>query len=161
DLILSNPPYAKVGATVSSIDLSSFRSVTRARITPGLRAEALFVEQLWRLTGSSSGRGSLVLPLSVASSSRAEFAGLRRAIQEQPGRWTFSFFDRAPDGLFGDDVKTRNSIVVFRAGGSSSLKTTGLLRWTSRTRRRFLETIEPVLIQADIAECIPKLGSPA
>jgi hypothetical protein len=161
DVILSNPPYAKIGASLRSIDLRGFRSVTWARPTAGLRAEALFVEQLWRLTESSSGRGSLVLPLSVASSSRAEFVGLRRAIQEQPGRWAFSFYDRAPDGLFGDDVKTRNSIVVYRASGHDSLKTTGLQRWTSRTRRRFLETIEPVRIEADIAECIPKLGSPA
>lgn len=161
DIILSNPPYAKIGASVASIDPRQFRSLARARLTAGIRAEALFVEQLWRLTVQRSGRGSLVLPLSVASSTRPEFSELRRAIQEQPGRWTFSFFDRAPDGLFGDDVKTRNSIVVYRAGRSSSLKTTGLLRWTSRTRRHFFETIEPVDVKADIGDCIPKLGSTA
>jgi hypothetical protein len=160
-IILSNPPYAKIGRSARSLDARSFESLARTRVTPGVRAEALFVEQLWRLTKPSCGRGSLVLPLSIASSSRAEFMGLRRAIQEQGGKWTFSFFDRAPDGLFGDDVKTRNTIVVYRAGGPTSLKTTGLLRWTSRTRRRFLETIEPVPVQADIGDCIPKLGSSA
>jgi SAM-dependent methyltransferase len=161
EIVLSNPPYAKIGRSANFIDLGGFRSLARARVTPSVRAEALFVEQLWRLTDPNSGRGSLVLPLSIASSSRAEFLGLRRAIQEQGGKWTFSFFDRAPDGLFGDDVKTRNSIVVYRAGGPRSMKTTGLLRWTSRTRRRFLETIKPVPVEADIADCIPKLGSSA
>ena len=159
ELILSNPPYARVGASAASLESQSFQSLTGARVTPSLRAEALFVEQLWRLTSSNSGRGSLVLPLSVASSSRPEFVGLRRAIQERAGSWTFSFFDRAPDGLFGDDVKTRNSVVAYRASGPKCLKTTALLKWTSRTRRHFFETVEPVRVEADIAQCIPKLGS--
>lgn len=162
DIILSNPPYARLGESAGSFDSRRFRSLAHTRVvTPGVRAEALFVEQLWRLVKPRSGRGSLVLPLSIASSSRPEFSGLRRAIQEQPGKWAFSFFDRAPDGLFGDDVKTRNSIVVYHTDGTNSLKTTGLLRWTSRTRRGFFETITPVPVEVDIADCIPKLGSPA
>jgi hypothetical protein len=161
DIVLSNPPYATIGEHARSLDAHQFLSLERVRLTSAIRAEALFSEYLWKLTKPASGRGSLVLPLSVATSTRPEFVGLRRAIKGQSGAWAFSFYDRAPDGLFGDDVKTRNTIVVYRAGRRSSIRTTPLLKWTSRTRRTFFATVTPTPIKADLVDCIPKLGSPA
>jgi hypothetical protein len=158
DLIVSNPPYTRLGIRPPLDPITSRYSCLGASgAAAGTRAEALFVELASQLV-STEGALSLVLPLSVATSSRREFVALRRAMQVDGGAWTFSFFDRAPDALFGDDVKTRNAIVSCKRSGPPSLHTTRLQRWTSWTRARLFASIETCQIDFDIAHFIPKLG---
>lgn len=158
-VLLSNPPYAPIGEGALNLDSPQYESLKGKPATAATRAEALLVEHLWRLTNPLTGRGAVVLPLSVASSSRPEFVGLRQTIQARGGAWSFFFFDRAPDALFGDDVKTRNTIAVYRAASNHSHSTTRLLRWTSRTRREFLERLVATPVKVDLDEQIPKIGS--
>lgn len=159
DILLSNPPYAPIGAAgAAALAGSDFESLADGVPSSTTRAEVLLVENLWRLTKAETGRGSLVLPLSVATSSKREFASLRRAMQMQAGGWTLSFFDRAPDALFGDDVKTRNLIATYDAAADRGMATTRLLRWTSRTRSQFLQTLTPTPVVCDISEHVPKIG---
>ena len=81
-------------------------------------------------------------------------------MSDQPGGWRCAFFDRTPDALFGDDVKTRNAILFYDAAGPHGLATTPVLRWTSRTRSRFFETIRFTAVGQIGGEApIPKLGS--
>jgi hypothetical protein len=158
-VLVSNPPYARVARSLSedeSREYESLKGITASRTT---RLEGLLVENLWRLTKPETGRGSLVLPLAVASSSRAEFRGLRRAIHERGGEWAFYFFDRTPDALFGDDVKTRNLIAVYAAAPTYTLSTTRLMRWTSRTRTGFLAGLTSTPVSANLLRPVPKLGS--
>jgi hypothetical protein len=159
DVLVSNPPYAPIGVdSAAALASSDFASLANGSASPTTRAEALLVEHLWRLTKEETGRGALVLPLSVATSSRREFGLLRRTMQMQSCGWTFCFFDRAPDSLFGDDVKTRNVIAAFDAADEETVATTRLLRWTSRTRSRFLDTLRTTQVSCDISEQIPKIG---
>ena len=57
---------------------------------------------------------SLVVPLSIAYHQRADYAGCRQAMVIKGGKWRFAFFDREPQALFGEDVKTRNAILFRR-----------------------------------------------
>lgn len=161
DLVVSNPPYTKLGLGPTFDPASSrFASLGSSGARRTSRVEALFVELAWQLLSEEGGM-SLVLPLSVATSRKPEFVRLRGAMQRLGGEWDMSFFDRAPDALFGDDVKTRNAILTFRRGPRRSIRTTTLLRWTSRTRQTFLRSIEPCPIDCDIGPFVPKVGSAA
>lgn len=159
ELVISNPPYAQLGVRDAFDPIGSHYSTLGsggARRTT--RVEGLFVELASRLV-SHAGGFSLVLPLSVAVNSGAQFVELRRALQRLDGSLHISFFDRAPDALFGDDVKTRNVIVSYRASAERALSTTGLLRWTSGTRPRFFRAIRHCAITSDVGPFIPKIGS--
>lgn len=161
DLIASNPPYTPLGIRPALDSVTSRYSCLGASgASASTRTEALFVELALRLLGAE-GSLSLVLPLSVATSSRSEFVALRRAMQLDGAAWTYSFFDRAPDALFGDDVKTRNVIATCKRKGSPSLRTTRLQRWTSWTRTRLFASIETCEIDFDIETFIPKVGEPS
>jgi hypothetical protein len=161
DLIVSNPPYTALGPRPPLDPISSrFTSLRSSGVGLTTRVEGLFVELAWQLL-SAQGALSLVLPLSVATSSRPEFVGLREAMQKLQGAWTISFFDRAPDALFGDDIKTRNTIFTFRREARSSVSTTRLLRWTSWTRESFFSSFAWCDAEFDIGPFIPKVGLPA
>lgn len=161
DLVISNPPYAQLGPRPLFGGLgSNFSTLGAEGARPATRLEGLFVELAWRLI-SERGVFSLVLPLSIATNSSTQFVEVRKGLQALRGELQVSFFDRAPDALFGDDVKTRNTIVRFRAGRPQGLSTSGLLRWTSGTRRGFFSSIEHCVVGAQVASYIPKIGSPA
>jgi hypothetical protein len=116
-----------------------------------------FTELSWRTIGPR-GRSSIVLPLAVAYHRGSHFSALRKAMGKAPGRWECSFFDRAPDALFGDDVKTRNCVLSFRAG-EKGFAVTGLLRWTSRNRQDLFGSVGPVDLGLNIAAGIPKVST--
>jgi hypothetical protein len=112
------------------------------------------------LTKARAGRAAVVVPLSVAFSSRGQFLALRRAMAAQPGRWRSAFFDRTPDALFGDDVKTRNAVLFYDSTKPAGIETTPILRWTSRTRSRFFKQIDFTTVgKFEPNRPIPKLGS--
>ena len=98
----------------------------------------------------------------MAFSGTAQFlVDYAEAMAEQPGRWRCTFFDRAPDALFGDDVKTRNAVLIYDAAKPRGIETTSILRWTSRTRAHWLFRSAPLrpLHDARIIRADPKLGS--
>ena len=75
-----------------------------------------------------------------------------------------AFFDRTPDSLFGDDVKTRNAILLLekRASEESRLATTSFIRWNSRNRPQLFNALEFVPSDWNLSKkIIPKLGTPA
>jgi hypothetical protein len=159
DIVVSNPPYTTLGIRPALDQVQSRFTTLGARpVRKSTRVEGLFVELAWRLL-SQHGALSMVLPLSVATGSQPEYVALRAAMRDLDGAWDISFFDRAPDALFGDDVKTRNTIVTFRRGRDCALRTTGLLRWTSWTRRSLLSSIEFVGVDWEAAGYIPKIGT--
>jgi hypothetical protein len=56
----------------------------------------------------------MVVPLSLACNESAQYQACRARIASAPGHWRFAFFDREPHALFGEDVKTRNVIVLWQ-----------------------------------------------
>jgi N-6 DNA Methylase len=159
-VVIGNPPYADLGnRTDMSALVARFVSLENApRSSSDLYP--LFIEQMIRLTAPSSHGGAFVLPLSIACNTRPQFTSIRRLIKKTPGEWRFAFFDREPHALFGEDVKTRNSILLWTrvAGESTSEIFTGPLRkWRGDTRAAMFGNIDFTQITQDISDGIPKV----
>jgi hypothetical protein len=155
--IVANPPYAPLQRNVASCHIPSLHPVTgstaRQDISP------VFVELCISLL-PDHGALAVVLPLSVVSSTRAPFRELRQHLADQPGSLELLSFDRVPDALFGDDIKTRNAIVHLDKSAPRNLAASPLYRWTSRTRETALAEI-PITSITDldgVPDTIPKIG---
>lgn len=157
DVIVGNPPYARLGTRP---DLSELKTRFRVFTDPSTGADVYpaFVELLCGV--SPGGSGSMVVPMSVGYSTTQQLRHLRGALQEAGGAWSFEFFDRTPDSLFGDDVKQRTAIVTRKADESYSVTTSPVMRWTSRNRSELFGQIPQVPLGGqDISAGVPKVGS--
>lgn len=160
DAVVGNPPYTKM-----LVDKFSFMRSRIFRNTPQRQGGAtylIFLELMWKLLKDSGGSAGMVVPLAVAYNSQPDHQRSRHSFGSQRGKWTFEFFDRTPDSLFGDDVKVRNAIVFYRklTHGEDELRTTSLLRWASGSRHRLFESIRPVTHPTiEMDRVIPKLGT--
>ena len=164
DVIIGNPPYAAIGHRADAAALARRFSSLPGRNVAGANFYPAFVELMWKLARPDRSSSGMVVPLSLAYSSRAQIAAVRRAIMTSGGRWRFAFFDREPHGLFGEEVKIRNTIALrYRdadeQGAVAEIETGPLRRWTSRQRPRLFETIDYTPWHGDsIATGIPKLS---
>lgn len=170
DLLVGNPPYAALGATSKEAKLTErFASLTGIPLSGAENVYTLFIELMWRLTKPGQNASTLVVPLSIAYSQRSQFQQCRKAMTYSGGEWYCSFFDREPHALFGEDVKTRNAILIRREAGStpkrgevSAVHTGSLKKWTSRTRARLFDSIAfTALGRVPVTAGIPKLGDEA
>lgn len=160
--VVGNPPYAPLGRRP---DLDAmprhFTSLFGSKVTPSTNAFVPFMDFMWSVAGTR-GRSSFVVPMSIAYNSTLPFRSLRRAMASVGGEWTFRFFDRTPDALFGDDIKQRVAIVFHdTAAARLNICTSSLTRWTSRQRSGLFASLRtPVtLLDPDISKGIPKIGS--
>jgi N-6 DNA Methylase len=159
DCVVMNPPYSEFN--LDSGHRRLWRSLEGC--APGSRVGAYvpFTEMLWRLT-SPTGSAAAVLPLSVAANTLTVQRALRREMLRNAADREFLFFDRQPQALFGEDIKTRNLILIWRKhrDGRDSLKTSRLLRWSGQQRPRIFARERLVGIDASACErFIPKLGT--
>ena len=159
DVIVGNPPYARLG---TRHDLGKLRA--RFAVLEGATSSTdiypAFVELL--CTGLlPEGAGSMVVPMSIGYSTTHQIRRLRKAAIQAGGRWVFEFYDRTPDALFGDDVKQRAAIVMRKATTAPLSVTTGpVIRWTSRNRTLLFERLPRVdLGDHDITPGVPKVAS--
>ncbi len=163
DVIVGNPPYATIGSRDDARALAQrFVSLSDGNVSKS-DYFPVFVEMMWRLARPGRNSSGLVVPLSLACSSRAQMVATRRGIMSSGGRWRFAFFDREPHALFGEDVKTRNAIVFRdecgkRAGSAATVETGPLRKWTSRQRAQLFGAIGFTPIAGSIAGGIPKLA---
>ena len=159
-VIIGNPPYADLGPRPDILALSRRFETLRAATRPTVDLYPLFVEQMVRLTTPNAHGGAMVLPLSLACNTGPQFIALRALLARTPGHWRFAFFDREPHALFGEDVKTRNAIVLWSRQGNdpSVLVSTGpLQKWRGRSRVRMFENITFTPVRVDIRMGIPKV----
>lgn len=119
-----------------------------------------FVDNMMKYSADYS-CSSLVLPLSVCYSQVSSFVNLRSRILGDDASWYFYNFDRSPDSLFGDQVKTRNTIIFRVKGRNKGQKwSTNLQRWASENRNGLFKRIEGIDITNCFSkECIPKISS--
>lgn len=158
DVIVGNPPYARVGRRPDLADLRC-RYRTLEDASDSADVFPAFVELLCGVL-TTQGAGSMVVPMSVGYSTTRQLRRLRAALQEAGGALSFEFFDRTPDALFGDDVKQRTAIVTRSARESYSVATGPVMRWTSRNRSVLFDRIPSLPLGAvDITDGVPKLGS--
>lgn len=158
-IVVGNPPYAGLA---QRHDLSSLAMhfETLRPVGSSANLHPLFVEQMVRLSAPESS-GTLVLPLSIAFNTRSQYAALRQLVERTPGTWRFSFFDREPHALFGEDVKTRNTIVAWSRTSddvNAKIMTGPLIKWHGENRARMFASIRFTEIERSIADVIPKLG---
>lgn len=156
--VVANPPYASLRHSAASFHLPALRAVTGPRTRQDI--SPAFVELCTSLL-PADGALNVVMPLSVVSSTRSPFPELRQHLAGQPGSLELLSFDRVPDALFGDDIKTRNAIVHLDKNGPRAFTASPLYRWTSRTREMALAAI-PVTSIADlegVPQVIPKIGA--
>ncbi len=156
--VIGNPPYARLGRRSDRGRLGErYRSLQDS--TPATDMYAAFVELLCSQS-EERGAGSMVVPMSIGYGSSRSLRLLREAAQESGGSWTFEFFDRTPDALFGDDVKQRTAIVTRQAGVDFEVTTSPVMRWTSRNRVGLFERIPRVTLGTiSIADGVPRVGS--
>lgn len=158
-VILGNPPYANLGRRSDLAELSRvYKSVA---IKPYHNAEIYlpFVEQMIRLAHREICSGALVLPLSMACNLGPQFSTTRELISKTPGRWRFAFFDREPHALFGEDVKTRNAIILWSRASwdkSAVLSTGPLRKWRGDQRAVMFKSLQFTVFDGDIRNGIPK-----
>lgn len=160
DVVLGNPPYADMRAREDFAALAQLFETVAAAPTPKADLYPVFVEQMVRLSAPAAA-GSLVLPLSLACNTGAQFVALRRFVARTPGTWRFAFFDRQPHALFGEDVKTRNAIVTWdrRAGDEGATVLTGPLRkWRAPARAAMFRRISFTPLSVPIIGGIPKVS---
>lgn len=156
DLIIGNPPYAELGNRADLMELARHFTTIAAAPTPKADLYPVFVEQMIRLAAPGA-VGGMVLPLSIACNSGGQFVACRSFIEEQRGSWQFSFFDRQPHALFGEDVKTRNAIILWNSTDSTSGVQTGpLRRWRGDDRAAMLTAIAYTPVSTPIKNGIPK-----
>ena len=159
-VIVGNPPYANLGTPPHIEDLTRSFKTLQVKPVPTAEVYVTFLEQMMRLASRKKCAGSLVLPLSIASNIGPQFTVARQLIQETPGRWQFAFFDREPQALFGEDVKTRNAILFWNRDASSKdpiLFSGPLRRWRRDNREAMFDSIRFTQIHCDIRSGVPKV----
>ncbi|MCU1313969.1 MAG: hypothetical protein JWM54_1726 [Acidobacteriaceae bacterium] len=161
NVIVGNPPYAAISGRSDFSELSSVFTTFPMKGAGTGDMHPLFFEQMVRLADDSAS-GAMVLPLSISFSGGQQYVAMRQLIEQTSGTWKFSFFDREPHALFGEDVKTRNTIISWNrtSADRESRKMTGpLLKWRGRDRARMLRDIRHTELHSSIVEGIPKLSS--
>lgn len=169
DVVIGNPPYAAIGPRRDAAALERRFESLSARTAAGSDLFPVFVEMMWRFARPDRSASGMVVPLSLACSRRSQLQAVRRAISASGGRWRFAFFDREPHALFGEDVKTRNTIALRRKCSSdagqavATIETGPLRKWTSRQRSRLFDAIDFTPLgdgAISITAGIPKLDGP-
>ncbi len=157
DLIILNPPYAKTAITNS--ECTHWDSLPKG--AGQIDAHILFTEMMWKFT-NTNGAAIAVLPLSVGANTSTSYALLRSGMSKIGGQRTFLFFDREPQGLFGEDIKTRNTILyIDKSSQKSRTYTSGLVKWSANQRSFILNLDRAVSLGSiDISEFVPKISSP-
>lgn len=159
DHVIMNPPYTAVtfGAEVGS----SWSSFSAKSSSATADAQTAFAEMLWKFT-RPGGSGAAILPLSIGTNTSAAYCALRRELAQVEGVKDFLFFDREPQAIFGEDIKTRNAILIFRRvqQKTSIVRTSRLLKWTAKQRDAIFGTDRLVHLNGlPVERFVPKVGS--
>lgn len=161
DVVLENPPYAVLNGNYDHFQFKErYGVITNGSIKVNIYL--LFLELMLKISKQYKGRGAAIIPLSLAFNSKAPFVNMRNALRNSAGYCKFSFYDRSPDSLFGDNIKTRNSIMFFEKDSIRhfSLSTTRLIRWNSREREKlFSGLVYQDMGDFPIGRGIPKISS--
>lgn len=162
DVIIGNPPYAEIPRDLDRPLLRRTFSTALERWSRDEDLYTLVVERSLKLLQASSGQFGMILPLSVAFSTKRPFVELRRILSVEGTFAAWSHFDRIPSALFGNEVRTRCSITLFSRVKSLSPRrnaTTPLKRWNAESRDQLFSTLGYAQFDSDMLTRVPKLGS--
>lgn len=144
--LVCNPPYTRNGP-ISSKQGAIYLS---------------FIEMAWTLADGPNDASALVVPLAFAANTTADHVACRAELQQAGGDWTMLFFDRQPHALFGEEAKTRSAILFRRSSDKLHIRTSELLKWTSKQRTSiFNESRTAEIAHPNISRFVPKFNSAA
>lgn len=160
NVIIGNPPYIEIP---KRYDHPTLRKRFKTMLDRWSRDEDLYTVVVERSLHMMSANGSfgMILPLSLAFSTKKPYQALRLVVKAELGSWWWAHFDRIPSALFGNEVRTRCTIgLLHRHSAVGNRCTTALLRWESDGRENLFKKINFAdIVDADIARGIPKVGS--
>jgi type I restriction-modification system DNA methylase subunit len=162
DVVIGNPPYVEIP---KEYNRALLRSLYRTALDRWSRDEDLYTLVTERTLSilKDTGKMGLILPLSLAFSTKKPFVSMRQVMSDEHGHWWWTHYDRIPSALFGNEVRTRCTITILSrhplAGNARKRFTSALMRWSSEERDILFQTIRYANLHADIAEGIPKIGS--
>ena len=159
DRVVMNPPYATV--QIDQHLRSTWDSYRGMALGCSADAQLAFTEMLWRLTADTSGSAA-VLPISIGTNTTKSYQRLRDGLLAGGGQKDFLFFDREPQALFGEDIKTRNVVLIRQSGLEIEdvVRSSRMLKWTSQQRPTILSRDRAVEIDPDsCGPFVPKIGS--
>lgn len=162
DVIIGNPPYAEIPR---DLDRPLLRRTFKSALERWSRDEDLYtlvVERSLKIMRPVSAQFGMILPLSVAFSTKRPFAELRKILRSEGTLAAWSHFDRIPSALFGNEVRTRCTIAIFSRATSIARHrsvTTSLQRWNAESRDALFSTLKYAEFSLDISPRIPKIGS--
>jgi len=141
DVVIGNPPYVPRREVLYPIDDFVTRDL------PDIYAPCL--ERALQLL-KPDGRLAMITPHSLMQS--RNFRVLRRQLVSKCGAICCSAFARIPSGLFENDVRVRNSIVLARRseGGTERVSTSRCRRWYSDARPHVMPLIRYVAVSGDL-----------
>lgn len=159
--VVMNPPYGPIGTQLDLAHLDSLLDFD-APLSAGTPMYAPFVALGLQVAKRCEARLIAVVPLAIACNTTRPFPALRALLDAAGGGLRFSFFDRTPDSIFGDHVKTRACVLEWDPSGQQ-LQVSSLTRWSSATRHRLFDDLVHVQLDRDagIADGIPRLGTQA
>jgi len=156
DRLILNPPYGSQNIDATTRKRWMCFSGVGSGAVP---VQLAFVEMMWRLT-KIDGVSGAVLPLSVAANTQRAHRVFRKHLASLKGRKEFLFFDREPQSLFGEDVKTRNAILFVHKGAQDAVFTSSLLKWTAPQRPEIFTRSRLVRLPSlEHERGVPRLGS--
>lgn len=161
DVIIGNPPYAEVPKTISRPLLRRTYTSALERWSRDEDLCTLVVERSLTLL-ASTGQFGMILPLSVAFSTKRPFVRLREVVADEKGLVLWSHFDRIPSALFGNEVRTRCTILLTsrsRPRSDFQMGTTSLKRWNAEARNDLFPLLNYAAFDLPIATGVPKVGS--
>jgi site-specific DNA-methyltransferase (adenine-specific) len=155
DSIICNPPFSGIENLKNTYEMPDPEYTKSGTYWP-------FIDLLFKIGNHEAYTSAYVVPLSVAYSKNDKAKQFRERILNSKAVWKFSFYDRSPDSLFGDKVKTRNCIFTVTYNERTALKiyTTQLRRWSYEQRQRLFEDVEYADISSyNISSGIPKISN--
>lgn len=145
--LICNPPYTRGSAKLGAHGITLSHKYLH------------FVQLALIMANRESDGAALVLPLAMGTNRSIEHRHVRSEIQNSNSNWTFLFFDRQPHALFGESAKTRATILLSKPSSRPTVRTSGLLKWTSKQRVQILDTDRAVTCTNNIANFVPKLST--
>lgn len=155
--IVMNPPYSNI--KIDSSLKANWHSYQTSSIGSKGDTQLAFSELLFRAV-TPAGASGAVLPLSIAVNTQGQYKSFRSVLAEHGGTKEFLFFDREPQALFGEDVKTRNTITFFHSFAEAhQVRVSSFKKWRAVTRSSIFDRDDLTSVTGlDIKNFVPKLS---
>lgn len=131
DVVIQNPPYAKPNPEA----VDRYRSIWGQPL--GNMYPAFVQQGILQL--HPNGQMAAVVPSSLVAGSSVSIMATRNLLASRAGDVEILSFDRMPDGLFGDDIKTRCSILFLDCAATARLRVGPMRKITASTRANELK----------------------